>query len=110
MDQNPEMARGVMNILSRDAMYYLDRLTSSHHKQLPGRVGDTLLYFYKLFNQNPCFHLLLSRTELAQFAGTTRESLIRTLSEFKHDRIIDLDDRYVEILSLDIVRTLSRLG
>ncbi|MGM0375897.1 MAG: Crp/Fnr family transcriptional regulator [Bacteroidota bacterium] len=110
LDENPEMASEVMTFLARDAMYYLDRLTSRHHKQLPGRVADTLLYFYELFNQKPDFQFLLSRTELAQFAGTTKESLIRTLSEFKHDRIINLNDRDVEILSLEIVRTLSRLG
>ena len=110
LDQNPEMAREVMTILARDAMYYLDRLTSRHHKQLPGRVADTLLYFYELFNHEPVFHFLLSRNELAQFAGTTRESLTRTLTEFKNDRIINLDDRYVKILSLEIIRTLSRLG
>ncbi|MFW6043980.1 MAG: Crp/Fnr family transcriptional regulator, partial [Marinilabiliaceae bacterium] len=110
LDETPEIARKVMAILAQDAMYYLDRLTSRHHKQLPGRVADTLLYFYELFNQESVFYFLLSRNELAQFAGTTRESLTRTLTEFKNDRIIKLDDKKVEILSLEIVRTLSRLG
>ena len=38
------------------------------------------------------------------------ESLIRTLSEFKNDKIISLDGRKVEIKSLDIVNILSKLG
>ena len=104
------LAGEVMTIMANEAMYYLDRLTSRHHKQLPGRVADMLLYFFDLFEQKPVFHFPLNRTELAQFAGTTRESLIRTLTEFKNDRIIRLEDRQVEILSLEIVQTLSRLG
>ena len=51
-----------------------------------------------------------ARRELAELAGTTKESFIRTLTEFKNDKIIYLDGSRVEILSMDIVKTLSELG
>jgi CRP-like cAMP-binding protein len=47
---------------------------------------------------------------MAHFAGTTKESFIRTIGEFKNDRIINLDDRKVDIISIEIIKTLSRLG
>jgi CRP-like cAMP-binding protein len=56
------------------------------------------------------FALPLSRVEMAQLAGTTKESLIRTLTEFKHDKIIDLEERNLTIVSLEIIQTLSRFG
>jgi CRP-like cAMP-binding protein len=56
------------------------------------------------------FTFPLTRRELAELAGTTKESFIRTLSEYKNDRIINLDGSRVEIVSMDIVRTLSELG
>jgi CRP-like cAMP-binding protein len=47
---------------------------------------------------------------LAELAGTTKESLIRTLTEFKNDKIIELDGKTIKIKSMDIIKTLSRIG
>ena len=56
------------------------------------------------------FTFPLSRKELADFAGTTKESFIRTLSEFKNDKIIEIDGARISVKSMDIVKTLSQLG
>jgi CRP-like cAMP-binding protein len=47
---------------------------------------------------------------LAELAGTTKESFIRTLGEFRNDKIIGLDGSKVKINSMTIVKTLSELG
>lgn len=86
------------------------RLIAINHKQLPGRVADVLLFFHHFFDRSATFELPLSREELAQFAGTTKESFIRTLTEFKNDKIILLEGKTVTINSMEIVTTLSRLG
>lgn len=88
----------------------INRLITINNKQLPGRVADVILYFYELNNQSEQFEFPLSREELAQFAGTTKESFIRTLTEFKHDKIIIVDGKSITINSMEIVKTLSRLG
>lgn len=88
----------------------INRLITINNKQLPGRVADVLLYFYELNNQSEQFEFPLSREELAQFAGTTKESFIRTLTEFKNDKIIIIDGKSIAINSMEIVKTLSRLG
>jgi len=41
---------------------------------------------------------------------TTKESFIRTLTEFKNDRIIELDNKTVEIKSMEILKVLSKIG
>ncbi len=79
-------------------------------KQLPGKIADVLLYFSKEIYQSNKFTLPLTRRELAQFAGTTKESFIRTLTEFRNDKIIMLNGSEVEIISLDISNTLSEFG
>ncbi|PWE00677.1 Crp/Fnr family transcriptional regulator [Marinilabilia rubra] len=105
-----DIALKIVPLLASESLYFQCRLISGQHKQLPGRVADTLLYFRELFNNSETFILPLSRTELAQFAGTTKESFIRTLTEFKNDKIINLNDRQVSIRSMEILKTLSRLG
>jgi CRP-like cAMP-binding protein len=106
----PENSNYLLRLTSAQSLQTINRLIAINQKQLPGRVADLVLYFYTLFDNNATFRFPLNRRELAHFAGTTKESLIRTLTEFKNDRIIELNDREVKINSMEIVKTLSRLG
>ena len=106
----PEYATYLLGVTSDHSLQAINRLIAINQKQLPGRVADLVLYFYSLLGSNVTFRFPLNRRELAHFAGTTKESLIRTLAEFKNDRIIELNDREVKINSMEIVKTLSRLG
>ncbi|PWD99896.1 Crp/Fnr family transcriptional regulator [Marinilabilia rubra] len=107
---NPSFNEEISRKIAHSNQYLLKQLIARSIKRLPGRVADAILYFYKLNKQSPSFTLPLSRPEMAQFVGTTKESLIRTLMEFKNDKIIDLEDRDLTINSLEILQTLSRLG
>jgi len=93
-----------------DNAYITSRLSSLLYKQLPGRVSDIILYFAQEIYKSNTFNIPLTRQELAELAGTTKESLIRTLSEFNHDKIISLNRNTLSIISLNIIQTLSRLG
>ena len=93
-----------------DNAYNINRLSSLLYKQLPGRVSDIILYFAQEIFKSNTFNIPLTRQELAELAGTTKESLIRTLSEFNHDKIISLNRNTLSIISLNIIQTLSRLG
>ena len=108
--ENGKFSIRLMNIISRDGLFIFNRLSSQTHKQLPGRIAEVLLYFSESVYESPEFDFPLTRRELAEMAGTTKESFIRTLTEFKNDRIIRLDGTHVEIISMDIVKTLYELG
>lgn len=60
------------------------------YNSLRRRVADTLLV---LQSQQPESTIQISRENLAAMIGTTSESLIRTLSEFKHDGFIEVTPR-----------------
>ncbi|MGC8802833.1 MAG: Crp/Fnr family transcriptional regulator [Bacteroidales bacterium] len=107
---NGKFALYLLNHLSQQGLRLLDRLMGQTHKQLPGRVADVLLYFAEEIYKNQRFTFPLTRRELAELAGTTKESFIRTLTEFRNDKIIDIDGSEVEIKSMKIVKTLSELG
>ncbi|MDD2550446.1 MAG: Crp/Fnr family transcriptional regulator [Bacteroidales bacterium] len=96
--------------VSADNLFNINRLCGLLSKQLPGRVADLMLYFSEDIYNSFSFTLPLTRKELAELAGTTKESLIRTLSEFKHDKIIDMNRNHFAINSINILQTLSRLG
>ncbi|TVR69704.1 MAG: Crp/Fnr family transcriptional regulator [Marinilabiliales bacterium] len=110
ISSNGLFAVRLLEQMSNEGFRMLTKFTNHLQKQLPGRVAEMLLFFSKEIFGSDVFDLPLSRRELADFTGTTKESMIRTLAEFRHDRIIKLDGKKVEIISHDIINALSRLG
>jgi CRP-like cAMP-binding protein len=108
--KNCTFAMNLVNTLSMDGLFIFDKMLGQSHKQLPGRVADVILYFSESIFGSGEFEFPLTRRELAELAGTTKESFIRTLAEFKHDKIIQLEGSKVSINSLKIIHTLSELG
>ena len=108
--RNGDYSIKVMTALSNYGLFIFERLISQSHKQLPGRIADVLLYFSEEIYHSLEFEFPFSRRELAYLAGTTKESFIRTLTEFKNDKIIILDGSKVEIVSMDNVKLLSKHG
>ncbi|HPH15605.1 MAG TPA: Crp/Fnr family transcriptional regulator [Bacteroidales bacterium] len=110
MLSNPQFTLQIMTVLSKQNLLIVNHLICISQKQLPGRVADVLLFFYKLYETTE-FAFPIGRRELAEFAGTSKESFIRTLSEFKTDKIIDiLDSRSIQIHSIEILEKLSIYG
>ncbi len=107
---NGDFSIRIINLLSNNGLFIFNRLMSQSHKQLPGRIADVILYFAQVIFKSNEFEFPFTRRELAELAGTTKESFIRTLAEFKHDKIINLEGAKVSINSMNIVKTLSELG
>jgi len=110
LQKNGKYSFKLVSTLSNYGLFIFDRLMSQSHKQLPGRIADVLLYFSEEIYHSNNFKFPFTRKELAELAGTTKESFIRTLTEFKNDKIIHLDGSMVEIISMDNVKMLSKLG
>ena len=64
------------------------------YNSLRKRVADALLTLegkYRKENQDK-FSMHISREDLANIAGTATESLIRTLSDFKSEHLIEIKE------------------
>jgi CRP-like cAMP-binding protein len=110
LKKNGTFAMELIRLISREGLNMFEKLLRLSHKQLPGRIAEVILYFSDIIHKNEEFDFLLTRRELAELAGTTKESFIRTLAEFKNDKIIELNGSHVKINSMKIVRTLCELG
>lgn len=110
IDTNPQFTNRILLEVAQENKFLTTRIGALAHKQLPGKFADILLYLSKYVYSSNKFLMPLSRQDLADLAGTTKESLIRTLSEFKNDKIIDVQGKNISINSISIVETLSKLG
>jgi CRP/FNR family transcriptional regulator len=73
-------------------------------------VADLIRYFSEDIFKSDDFTVPLTRQEMAELIGTTKESLIRTLNEFKNDKLIELDGKRIKIVSHELISILSELG
>jgi CRP-like cAMP-binding protein len=108
--ENGLFAVQMMQLFSKEGMGLLNKLIFFPQKQVPGRLAEVLLFFSTDIYMNDDFDLPLSRQEIADLVYSTKESVSRTLTEFKNDRMIEIDDRKIQLKSIDLLKVLSKLG
>jgi CRP/FNR family transcriptional regulator, polysaccharide utilization system transcription regulator len=108
--ENSYFANELIKKISRQALGLFGRISSCTQKHVYGRVADTLLSLNPaIYPQNP-FELTISRQDLADLSGMTKESLIRVMKKFKDDGIISLDGTRMEILNRKNLEIVSMKG
>ncbi|WP_299577806.1 Crp/Fnr family transcriptional regulator [uncultured Sunxiuqinia sp.] len=80
------------------------------YKQMNGRLAEALLYLNGFKAQNPEIFQLLSRKDLADFAGISTESAVKLLKSYEKDGLIDLRDKDIILLKSDTLEELSLRG
>jgi len=93
------VAQSFIKMLSRDVTEKEEKLMALAYNSLRKRIATGLLQVYDKFKKNPTDspRLEISREDLAQIVGTATESLIRTLSDFKSEKLIDIKEGKVFI-------------
>lgn len=72
------------------------------------RVADALLLLQSRYdnNKDKSFSISISREDLANIVGTATESLIRTLSDFKEEKLVEIKGSNITIINLDKLKKL----
>lgn len=110
MKNNPDLSLGIISKVSKQAIDMFDKLSVHNHKHVYGRVAGCLIYLQsKIHNQNP-FEITLSRQDLADMTGMTKESFIRVLKKFKDDNLINLNGNELEIINYPMLEKISNNG
>jgi CRP/FNR family transcriptional regulator, polysaccharide utilization system transcription regulator len=108
--ENGNYALNILKYTSDMGLFILDKLINLSHKQVPGRIAGIILFFSTEIFKSDEFEFPLTRQELADLISTTKESVSRTLSEFKNDRIIDINEKKITVRSVELLNTLIRIG
>jgi CRP-like cAMP-binding protein len=80
------------------------------YKQMNGRMADTLLYLYSLKSEKEEIFQLLSRKDLADFAGISTESAVKLLKAFEKEGLIELHEKDIRIIKHNTLLEISRIG
>jgi CRP-like cAMP-binding protein len=88
----------------------LGTVQSLMYKQMNGRLAETLLYIDSLKESIKEIFQLLSRKDLADFAGISTESTVKLLKIFERDGLIELHEKDIRILNHPGLLDISRRG
>ena len=87
-----------------------DTLRTVIYKQMNGRIADTLLIIDGLKAENPEIFQLLSRKDMAEFAGISTESAVKLLKSFEKDGLIELHDKDIIVINHKELLEISKKG
>jgi len=103
MYKNRDVSNKFIRMLSNDLKAQEEKLVKLAYNSVRKRVADALLTLhdrYKKSEEAESFHISISREDLASMVGTASESVIRVLSDFKAEKIIDVKASNITILDL----------
>ncbi len=96
-----------IHIISKNVKEKEQRLVNMAYSSLRKRVATALVEITSKFNLNDKeMAIEVSREEIAQYVGTATESLIRTLSDFKAEKLIEIKNGKVIVNSTEKLKTL----
>ncbi len=100
INSNPVIARKFIQMLAKDVADKEEQLLKLAYNSLRKKVADALMSLQKKYKKdNEPFSISISRENLASIAGTATESLIRTLGDFRSEKLIDIKDGNIIILN-----------
>ncbi len=97
-----QIATKFIKLISKDVKEKEDRLLHLAYDSLRKRIAKALINIHQKFNhEGNANHIDISREDIAQYVGTATESLIRTLSDFKSEKLIEIKEGKIRIVSVE---------
>jgi CRP-like cAMP-binding protein len=110
IEENGLFAAAIVDILSEIAVQKNQRFFCLTHRQSYGKLADLLLCLAGNIFKDSQFDLPITRKELAELAGMSPESVIRTMRMFQDDGLIQTNGKNIEILDNEGLLKICELG
>ncbi|HET9431679.1 MAG TPA: Crp/Fnr family transcriptional regulator, partial [Chitinophagaceae bacterium] len=92
------VATKFIKIITQNVKEKEERLVNLAYSSLRKRVAKSLVDIHSKFNaEGQSGSIEISRDDIAHYVGTATESLIRTLSDFKSEKLIEIKDGKITI-------------
>jgi len=101
-----QIAKQFIKMITHNVLDKEENLLNLAYSSLRKKVAYHLLQVFDKFKKGNNNAINLSRENLAQTAGIATESLIRTLSDFKSEKLIDINGSVITILNENKLRNL----
>jgi CRP-like cAMP-binding protein len=107
---NGNFAFEILSSVGRENLNNFHRFINQSHKKIYGRMADILIYLAKVIFSDNRFQIPLTRQEIADMVGTSRESTGRVLAKFKGEGIISIHGKNIVINDMEKLEKISKYG
>ena len=113
--ENPRVNQEMLKSLCHELGIADEKITSLAHKSVRERLAETLLILHATFEEdgkgedNDYIHIVLPREDIANIVGTATETLIRLLSDFKKEGLIELKGKRIRLLDRSKLARISEM-
>lgn len=107
---NGHFASEIIKWYCENEKQLFNKIQSLGNKQMHGRLADALLYLNNDNFTNLDLFSLLSRKDIADFAGISVESTVRLLTEWKNEGIINTDGKIISIIDENRLHEICHRG
>lgn len=99
--KDKQVASQFFQVLAKNVTEKENKLLGQAYNSLRKKVAVALLTLKEKYHSNKqeLFSINISRENLATLAGTATESVIRTLSDFKNEKLIDIKENNIIIIN-----------
>ena len=101
LNKNHKVTLELIELLTEDLAGVKNQLLQMAYSSVGKKTAKTILKFAEKLNHKPEDQIKISRNDLASVAGIATETLIRTMSNFKKQGLIEIDGRTIRILDLE---------
>ncbi len=107
--QNREVANTFMKLLSKEVKEKEERLLKIAYDSVRKKVSESLMMLKDRYGNegSDVFSFPISREDLAHIAGTATETLIRTLTDFKEEGLIEIKGSTITIVDANKLRSMK---
>jgi CheY-like chemotaxis protein/CRP-like cAMP-binding protein len=104
LEENPHLTFDFINMLVTNISEDKEKMLQMAYSSVRGRVAKTIL---NLTENKANKTVEFSRSDLANLTGIAKETLIRTLSDFKDEGYIDIDKNNITIIELKKIQKIT---
>lgn len=98
LNKNHKVTLELIQLLTDNISGIKEQLLQMAYSSVHRKTANTILKFAEKLNRKPEDPIKISRHDLASVAGIATETLIRTLSRFKKEGIIEIEGRNIKIV------------
>jgi CRP-like cAMP-binding protein len=101
LHQNREVSGKFIKLLTNNVIDKEDRLLKLAYNSVRKRVAESLIMMYSRYDKDNAVQngIPVSREDLSALTGASKETVIRTLSDFKDEKLIEISGKMIRILN-----------
>lgn len=107
LSKNNKIAFDLIDAMGENIAGIKEQLLEMAYGSVRKKTARTILLFSQKIRRHPTQSIRISRSDLASVAGMASETLIRTLSDFKKEGLLEIEGRNIKLLNVEALKKIS---